>query len=222
MEQPIIAEDGTIPEVSIKDTAEVLTEVQKKKTSGPKPKKLLEQPIIAEDGTIPEVSIKDTAEVLPEVQKKKKSGPKPKKLLEQPIVTEESTDVTVEDTVTKVLTEVQKKKKSGPKSKKNQMNSAIDIDTHTGDNIKINKTHTHNDDVIIPHFEHAQLLTQHTHDSHDQELHDQELHDQELHEENFDQHFIDVTEVFIGDTLFYVDSHDNWFDLSHEPVLKPL
>jgi hypothetical protein len=116
-------------------------------------------------------------------------------------------DVQDEDTTTK-----NKKKKTKTTEKKTETKttekktSLLDIKNHKHTNV-------YDDDVVIPVLEFAQLdISNHS----------------ELQEESFqnndhilNDNEIELTEIFIQDVLFYVDSNDNWFDSYLNSVLKP-
>jgi hypothetical protein len=120
-------------------------------------------------------------------------------------------DVQDEDTTTKnkkkMTTEKMTEKKTTKKKTKTETEktktatSLLDIKNHKHTNV-------YDDDVVIPVLEFAQLdISNHS----------------ELQEESFqnNDHEIELTEIFIQDVLFYVDSNDNWFDSYLNSVLKP-
>jgi hypothetical protein len=116
-------------------------------------------------------------------------------------------DVQDEDTTTKNKKKMTTEKKTTKKKTKTETEktktatSLLDIKNHKHTNV-------YDDDVVIPVLEFAQLdISNHS----------------ELQEESFqnNDNEIELTEIFIQDVLFYVDSNDNWFDSYLNSVLKP-
>ena len=246
VQQPVISADNG-SDIRVEDGVEdavIITELpiqeKPKKKSGPKPKKndaVVQQPVISadngsdihvEDGV--EDGVEDAVIIteLPVQEKpKKKSGPKPKKIVvvQQPVIGADiGADIRVELPV-----QEKPKKKAGPKPKKNGVvqqpvigaeigaEDAVIIAGQGESNKKKNtghksKKHSGEDnnrldiELVIPEQEQIQLLLS---------------YDSELSTEIVDNNEIVVTEIFINDVLYYVDSLDNWFDSNLLSIINP-
>ena len=217
--------------------SEVVAAKEKKqpKKLAPKAKKTEEVVVPTTEGVeiVPEVvatteGAKTVSEVIAAKEKKepKKRAPKAKKNEDVPVNTEVEVPVTTEGAVVAEQTEIcvenapevvatkEKKepKKRAPKAKKNEdvpVNTEVEVPVTTTEGAvvvekkkrgpkKVAEENRAPDEVIIPVQEQSILS--------------EEPYVQE--EETV------LTEIFVNEVLFYVDSEDNWFDSNLQPTTK--
>ena len=214
----------------------VLVDKPDKKKRGPKSKKTLQNIVV---DNVADVDGQNAIPVLVDKPDKKKREPKSKKTL-QNIIVDNVADVVADNVVDNVVVDVvvdnvvdvvvdkPDKKKRGPKSKKTLQN--IIVDNVVADVEVVHRPE--HDNQIIPDLldepEKKKRGSKSKHFNHDSPveiivpiLHN---HGDELTSDSYNTQYdeLTLTECFIGDDLYYIDSYGNYYNQSFSLISNPL